>query len=371
MGEILHVGMPTIADKERFLRMASDIIDRKWLTNNGEYVQELEARLCTLLGVKHVIAVCNATVGLEIVLNVGTPKKGSVVVPDFTFIASAHAAVAAGHKVVVADVHRSNHCLDPLAVEEVWREDIVAILGVHLWGNSCFVDRLQRVAEERQVKLFFDAAHALGATHNGRPIGSFGNAEVFSFHATKIVNGFEGGAISTNDDELAQKCRLARNFGFIGTDKIASHGTNGKMSEVSAAMALVNLDALEKLIAINRERHDQYSSLSRNVRGFSILPASDGNNFHYCVAELDESLFGHHRDGLVEWLWENDVRARKYFYPGVRRSPPYKFELLARCPVSEALCGSVVVLPTGPSLSPGDVERVVGLISQFQEGICR
>jgi dTDP-4-amino-4,6-dideoxygalactose transaminase len=231
----LHVGRPNIGDRDAFLRRVNQILDNQWLTNNGPMVQEFEQRIAAHLGVKHCIAMCNGTVALEIAIR-ALGLEGEVIIPSWTFVATAHALYWQGITPVFADIDPATHNLDPAAVRRMITPRTSGIIGVHLWGRAAPIDELQAIADQHGLKLMFDAAHAFGSTYKGQTIGQFGACEVFSFHATKSFNTFEGGAVTTNDDELAETMRLMRNFGFVHYDKVIHPGTNGKMIEVCAAM---------------------------------------------------------------------------------------------------------------------------------------
>ena len=231
----LHVGRPNIGSREAFMQYAEEIFDRRWLSNNGPVVQEFERRVAEYHGVKHCISMCNGTVALEIAIR-ALGMEGEVIVPSYTFVATAHALSWQGITPVFADIDPVTHNLDPEAVRRMITPRTTGIIGVHLWGQAAPVEALQQIADEHGLKLMFDAAHAFGCSRNGRMIGNFGACEVLSFHATKFFNTFEGGAILTNDDDLAEKMRLMRNFGFSGLDNVVHMGTNGKMIEVAAAM---------------------------------------------------------------------------------------------------------------------------------------
>ena len=361
---ILHVGRPNIGDSEAFVEAARDILASAWLTNNGAYVQRLENEIQQYLGVKHVVAVCNGTLGLQILLSAAIDRVGEVIVPDFTFIATAQAVSASGHRVVIADVDEASHCLSPLSVERLIGPDTVGILGVHLWGNQCFVDEFRQIADRHGIRLLFDASHAFGSRFKGRAIGCFGDAEVFSFHATKVFNTFEGGAIVTNDDELADRCRKMRNFGFIGTDNVECLGTNAKMTEISAAMGLVNLNQVDQFIADNRHKYVMYKKYEDHILGLKVLEPGPGmeSNHHYVVARVDEDVFGASRDHIVDVLWSHGVRARRYFYPGVSNTPPYQWQQNAPASVSQCLCKTLIIFPTGPSVTEEDIERIAFIL---------
>ncbi len=255
----LYVGAPNIGDRANLHRLLDEALDRRWLTNDGVLVQEFERRMAEFLGVRHFVAICNATVALEILLR-ACGLDGEIIVPSFTFVATAHAPQWLGLTPVFCDIDERTHTLDPARVEERITSRTSAILGVHLWGRPCNVEALQGIADQRGLRLLFDAAHALGVSCRGAMVGNFGDAEVFSFHATKFFNTFEGGAITTNDDDLAERLRLKRNFGFAGYDTVVTDGTNGKMSEISAAMGLTSLASLDAFIVHNRCNYEAYRS---------------------------------------------------------------------------------------------------------------
>jgi dTDP-4-amino-4,6-dideoxygalactose transaminase len=238
---------------------------------------------------------------------------------------------------------------------------------VHLWGRPCDTDRLADIAERHRLKLLYDAAHAFGASRGGRMIGNFGDAEVFSFHATKFLNSFEGGAVTTNDDELAAKMRLMKNFGFAGYDKVVYIGTNGKMTEICAAMGLTSLEALDQFIAINRRNHDCYRRELADIPGLRLMPYPEGDrsSYQYLVVEVDEAETGISRDTLVQLLWAENVIARRYFYPGCHQMEPYRTsdpDAGRLLPETERLAERLLILPTGTAVEPDDVTEICAIL---------
>ncbi|MCK5436179.1 MAG: aminotransferase class I/II-fold pyridoxal phosphate-dependent enzyme, partial [Nitrosomonadaceae bacterium] len=284
----LHVGRPNIGSREDFLKYAGEIFDRRWLSNNGPVVQELEQRVADHHDVKHCIAMCNGTVALEIAIR-ALGLQGEVIVPSYTFIATAHALHWQGIKPVFADIDPHTHNLDPESVCSMITPKTSGIIGVHLWGRAAPVKALQDIADEYNLKLMFDAAHAFGCSHEGTMIGNFGACEVLSFHATKFFNTFEGGAVLTNDDELAETMRLMRNFGFSGMDNVIHPGTNGKMIEIAAAMGMVNLDAVDNVVEANRLNYQIYQRELSRMDGINLLgfDETENNNYQYVVLEVD------------------------------------------------------------------------------------
>ena len=221
--EPLHVGRPNVGNLETFMRLAGEMFDRGWFSNDGPLLKQFERRVADYLGVKHCVAMCNGTIALEIAIR-ALGLEGEVIVPSYTFIATAHALYWQGITPVFADIDPHSHNLDPDAVRKMITPRTTGIIGVHLWGRAAPVDELQQIADEFGLKLMFDAAHAFGCSYKGRTIGQFGECEVLSFHATKFFNTFEGGAVVTNNDKLAEAMRLMRNFGFSGLRQCHSSG---------------------------------------------------------------------------------------------------------------------------------------------------
>lgn len=362
----LHVGRPNVGNRERLLARINDMLDRRWLSNNGPYVQELEQRISQYVGVKHVIAVCNATVGLEIAIR-AADIRGEVIVPAYTFVATAHALQWQEVTPVFADMDPATHNMDPALVERHITPRTSAILATHVWGRPCNVEALQEIADRRRLKLMFDAAHAFGCSHQGRMIGGFGLAEVFSFHATKFLNSFEGGAICTHDSDLAQRIRLMTNFGFAGFDNVIHIGTNGKMTEAAAAMGLTSLESIDEFIAVNRANYEAYRRAFDQVPGIQLIHYSprERSNYQYIVLEVDPERAGLSRDELVGVLHAENVLARKYFWPGAHRMEPYR-SLFPHAglllPSTEAVAPRIIVLPTGTAVSEEDIGRIGSLV---------
>lgn len=352
--EPLHVGRPNIGDRAAFLQRVNQILDSKWLSNNGPMVQEFERRIAEYLGVKHCVAMCNGTIALEIAIR-ALGLSGEVIVPSWTFVATAHSLYWQGITPVFADIDPATHNLDPQAVRRMITPRTTGIIGVHLWGRAAPVNELQAIADEHGLKLMFDAAHAFGSSYKGQSIGRFGECEVFSFHATKAFNTMEGGAVTTNDDELAETMRLMRNFGFKGYDNVIHPGTNGKMIEVCAAMGLANLEVLDRVFAQNLQTQTAYREALSDIPGISVIEydRNETNNYHYVVLEIHETSTVS-RDQIITTLHAENVLARRYFWPGCHRMQPYR-DLFPHAslmlPNTQAVSNRVVVLPAGPSVT--------------------
>jgi dTDP-4-amino-4,6-dideoxygalactose transaminase len=364
--ELLHVGRPNLGSREMMQRRVDDIFDRRWFTNDGPMVKEFEGAIQEMTGVKHCVAMCNATIAMEIAIR-ALDLRGEVIVPAYTFIATAHALQWQEITPVFADMDPATHNIAPGSIERLITPHTSGIIGVHVWGRPCDTEAIEAIAGKHKLKVMYDAAHAFGCSHRGRMVGSFGSCEVFSFHATKFVNCFEGGAVVTNDDVLAAKMRLMRNFGFNGYDKVIYPGTNGKLTEVCAAMGLTSLEAMEEILAANFRNYQAYDEGLQGLQGISLkrYDSNERRNYQYIVVEVDDTEAALNRDELVAVLHAENVLARKYFWPGCHRMEPYKSffpnaHLLL--PQTEKLAAQIMILPTGQTVEAEDIKTICDII---------
>jgi len=361
-----HVGSPNIGNRARLLQRIETILDNRRLSNRGPLVQEFEAEVAQIAGVKHCVAMCNGTVALEIGAR-ALGLTGEVIVPSFTFVATAHALKWQGIQPVFCDIDPDTHSLDPEQVEALITPRTTGILAVHLWGRPAAIDLLQEIADRHGLRLMFDAAHAFGCRLGERRLGGCGDLEIFSFHATKFLNSAEGGAVVTNDDALAERVRLMQNFGFVGKDQVVALGVNGKMNEMSAAMGLTSLESMDEFLAIAQRNHDAWRQEIDSIAGLTmkIWEPDVSTNHQYIVVEVDAQVTGISRDHLVTALHTENVLARRYFYPGCHRMEPYRSQPPVggyRLPQTEKVSGRVLVLPTGTAVGLSDVARMSQLI---------
>ena len=364
--EILHIGRPNIGDRNKLYASMDDLLERNWLTNNGPYVQEFESRIADYLNVKHCIAICNGTVALEIAIR-ATGMKDEVIIPSFTFIATAHSLQWQEVTPVFCDIDPKTYTIDPSLIERHITPRTTGIIGVHLWGKPCHVEAMESIANKHNLRLIFDASHSLGCSYEQKMIGGFGNAEALSFHATKFINSFEGGAVVTNDDDLAMKIRLMKNFGFKGMDNVIYIGTNGKMSEISAAMGLTSLDDIQEFIEINRKNYHAYCKHFKDIKGIRLrtIDENERNNYQYIVIEIDREETGISRDLLVRILQAENIRVRRYFYPGCHRMEPYRSyypNAGILLPVTEKLGDRVLCLPTGTAIDTETIKKISSIL---------
>lgn len=362
----LHVGRPNIGDRERFLARVNDILDRRWLSNNGPVVQEFEKKVAEILGVKHALAMCNATAAIEIAAR-ALGMHGEVILPSYTFVATAHALQWQGITPVFADMDPSTHNIDPAKIEALITPRTTGIVGVHVWGRACHSEAIEKIAAKHNLKVMYDASHGFGCSTQGRMLGGFGACEVFSFHATKFINCFEGGVVATNDDDLAYQMRVMTNFGFTGYDRVEYLGINGKMNEVCAAMGLTNIEAMDEIVETNRRNYLTYCEDLRAVPGVSVISydPAERNNYQYVVIEVDPDVCPRNRDEVVEALHAENVIARKYFWPGCHRMEPYRTtqpDAWKRLSETDCIAARVIVLPTGQTVDEATVRRVCGII---------
>jgi dTDP-4-amino-4,6-dideoxygalactose transaminase len=337
------------------------------LTNNGQYVRAFEPELARYLDARHVIAVSNATDGLMILAK-ALNRQGEVILPSFTYCASAHALVWAGLRPVFADILPDTYTLDPAVVEALITPKTAAIMGVHIYGHPCEVDELEAVAEKHGIPLLFDAAHATGSQYKGRRIGSGGLAEVFSFHATKLFPVGEGGCITTADDDLAEYLSLARKFGDPGNENTQFPGTNAKMQEFNALIGLEMLKVVDQHIANRRgyaayliERLGQVPGISfQTVRPYVFT------NYQNFAILVNPHEFGLTRDQLFTALAAENIMARKYFYPPLHHHDAYNEHRSVSLPVTEQVSERVLCLPFYSEMTQEMLDGLCTAIERIQ-----
>ncbi|WP_436644455.1 DegT/DnrJ/EryC1/StrS family aminotransferase [Microbaculum sp. FT89] len=358
----LYVGQLNTPSTDKVIDAMNGIFDRRFYTNHGPLVAEFEKRIADFLDVKHAICMTNGTVALMVAAK-SLGLRGEAVVPAYTFPATAQALSYAGLRPVFCDVDPDRHTISVETVRAAMTDETTAIVPVHLWGRACDIDGLQALGDEAGAALLPDAAHAFGCTYKGRKIGGFGRCEVFSFHATKILNCTEGGCVTTNDDQVAFAVRTARNFHDQETFVDVPLRVNAKMSEAQAAMGLIALDELHTHIARNRERYARYRGQLSDVPGLRFIDhaAGEASNYQYVVFQVEEADFGLTRDQLIARLKDRGIIARRYFYPGLHQAFPYSEDHWT-LPVTDRLCDSIVQVPSGDMVTDADIDRVCAAI---------
>lgn len=365
----VHVGRPNLVDRDAILADIAKVLDCRWFTNNGPRVQEFEELCANVLDVREFVATCNGTAALELATR-ATGMSGEVLTPAFTFIATAHCLTWQGIRPRFCDIDPTRHTLpaDQIGIKRTPSSS--GVLAVHLWGEACDVNGLQRECDALGLPLVYDASHAFGCADSGESLARFGTCSTFSFHATKFVSSFEGGGIATNDPGLAKKLRFMKNFGFEGYDRVTHLGTNAKMSEVSAVMGIHSIRNMTEFIAQNRMNYEAYCCGLRGIEGLSIYQWSESTtpNYQYVVATIEEQEAGIPRDLVVDALHAENILARRYFWPGCHRMEPYassrEFDS-GPLPATDHVAERVIVFPTGTSMNAESIGRVCNAVKRI------
>ena len=363
-------GTPAYSERLRFARPVTppldEVVERlrpsydAGMLTNGPLLRELEETLAERLGVAHVIGVSSCTIGLMLTLRAIGPRP-RVVLPSFTFCATAHAAAWNGSTPVFAECDRWTLQLDPNDAEARFAtSDASAIVATHVFGAPAPVQQLSDLAKRRKVPLVFDAAHGLGTVYQGGPVGGYGTAEIFSMSPTKLVVAGEGGVVATNDSALAGEVRMGREYGDPGDYDTAFAGLNGRLSEFHAATALLSLERLDAHVAARRARAARYMDGLADVPGIRTptIAAGDKGNYKDFTVMFDEA-FGLDRDAVAVALDAAGIETRRYFWPPVHRQQAYAHLPKADLPVTDVAAGSVLSLPMFGDLPEDDVDRVV------------
>ena len=346
--------------------MLRDIWDRKWLTNNGHYHRELERALCEYLKVPYVSLFTNGTLPLMCALQ-ALRVTGEVITTPYSFVATTHALWWNGIKPVFVDIDPETCNLDPDKIEAAITPRTTAIMPVHVYGKPCDTARIQAVADKYGLKVIYDAAHAFGVEVDGKSILEAGDMSTLSFHATKVYNTVEGGALVCHDERTKQRIDYLKNFGFAGETTVIAPGINGKMDEVRSAYGLLNLRQVDAAIAARRRVAVRYREALRGIPGLRVMEDMPGvrHNYSYFPVFVDAAAYGMTRDELYFRMKEHGVLGRRYFYPLITDFSTYRGLESARpenLPVATRIADSVICLPMYHDLTDVDVDRVIGLI---------
>ena len=365
----IYVTQPELPPLEEFMPYLQKIWDSKVLTNAGPFHRMFEDALCQHLGVKHISLFTNATIALVTALQ-SLRVTGEVITTPYSFVATAHSLMWNGIKPVFVDVDPVTLNMDPARIEAAITPQTTAIMPIHCYGTPCDVDAIQRIADNYNLKVIYDAAHAFGVRRSEegemRSILNHGDLSVLSFHATKVFNTFEGGAIICPDAKTKQRIDHLKNFGFVNETTVVATGINGKMSEFNAALGLLQLKHVDNAIARRGAIEDRYRQLLRDVPGVRMLTRSAGTtpNHSYLPVLLGPD-YALGRDGLYHRLREHDVMARRYFHPLISDFPMYRGLASADpagLPVARRAADQVLCLPIYPSLEDEDVVRIADII---------
>lgn len=367
---VTRSSMPTL---EEYTKEIEELFESHWLTNAGKKHEELKDRLRDYLGVNALALTVNGHMALELALQLlNLPGGGEVITTPFTFVSTTHAIVRSGLKPVFTDIRKDDCTMDPDLIEEKITDKTVAIMPVHVYGNMCDVKRIGEIASAHGLKVIYDAAHTFGERLNvdgeWRGSGSFGDLSCFSFHATKVYNTIEGGAVCCNTEKEADRITVLRDFGIRDEETITDIAPNAKMNEFSAAMGLCNLRHVDEEIAKRKRVSGLYRERLSDVEGIRLCPERNDVkcNYAYFPVFIDRDIYGMSRDGLFERLKENGIGARKYFYPMITELDCYR-DLYdsSETPVALKAAEEVMTIPMYAGLSEEDVERIAGVIRRI------
>jgi len=367
--EKMYITRPNLPEPKALFPKIEEMIQNKWVTNFGHFHTELEEKIKALLKVKHVVLCCNGTIGLFLLLK-ALDLKGRVITSPFTFPATIHAIEMAGLEPVFCDIDADDYSISPGAVEQSIDSKVSAILAVNVFGNVSNVEKLQAIGAKHNIPVLYDSAHAFFSFYNGKPVGGFGKAEMFSFHATKLFTTLEGGAIATNDDALFKRLKLLINFGIKDEENVVDVGLNAKMSEINAIFGILSLDRLKEIIEKLSILSKIYKERLKQIPGIKVQKIRTGHvmNNQYMPIEIIPEEFGLDRDKVFMALKKDNVIARKYFFPLGNHYDCYKdedFAKNAKVPNAEKVAGRILCLPIYSSLTPESVEKVCDLLKSI------
>lgn len=363
----IYVTQPYLPPLEEFVPYLKEIWDNKILTNNGPFHKELEQALCDYLGVEHLALFTNGTIALVTALQT-LRITGEVITTPYSFVATAHSLLWNNIRPVFVDIDPATCNLDPDRIEEAITPQTTAILPVHCYGNPCDVERIQKIADTYGLKVIYDAAHAFGVKYKGESVLRHGDLSVLSFHATKVFNTFEGGAIVCPDAKTKQRVDYLKNFGFADEVTITAPGINGKMSEINAAFGLLQLRHIDSAITRRKEIEARYREALADVQGISLLPMSpdtEGNASYLPLLVGDDYPLS--RDALYQKMKNAGVYGRRYFYPLISNMPMYRglaSAAPANLPKARGVADRVLCMPIYPGLADAEIARSVALVGE-------
>ncbi|MEN9919882.1 MAG: hypothetical protein RL662_2318 [Bacteroidota bacterium] len=366
----VFVTQPALPPLEEFIPYLQQIWDNKWLTNNGPFHQELEKELAKYLGVEYISVFSNGTLALITALQ-ALRITGEVITTPFSFVATTHSLWWNKIKPVFVDIENQYFNLDPKKIESAITPQTTAIMPVHVYGNPCNVEEIQRIADIYGLKVIYDAAHAFGVQYNGHSILDWGDLSIMSFHATKVFSTIEGGAIICKDEKTKRRIDLLKNFGFADETTVIEPGINAKMNEVQAAYGLLQLKHIDSFIAKRKEITTLYNTLLKNTAGVDIVDINDDKivpTYSYYPILINAKEYGMSRDELYQKLQANNIFGRRYFYPLISDFPIYKglpSATIENIPVATRVAKEVICLPIYPDLSLDDVARICKVINNF------
>lgn len=365
---MINVARSSMPDFEEYIDEIRELWDSHWLTNMGTKHKQLQAELESLLGCPHVTLYTNGHLALEnAIAALNLPKGGEVITTPFTFVSTAHAITRNELVPVFCDVNPDDYTIDAAKIPALITDKTVAIVPVHVYGNICDVEAIQAIADEHGLKVIYDAAHAFGVTYKNKSSAFFGDMSMFSFHATKVFNTIEGGAVCYSNPEFVQVLNDLKNFGIHGPEEVAYIGGNAKMSEFQAAMGLCNLRHLDREIGKRKRVHEKYVELLSDIPGIVLCKPQVDVTPNYAYFPVIFDGYKYNRDEVFDRLREHDIIARKYFYPLINSCTCYKDFPTAdveKTPIAARVADRVLTLPIYADLTLSDVEYICDIIKK-------
>ena len=367
----IYVTQPTLPPLNDFIPYLEKIWENKILTNNGPFHKQFENELCDFLDVKHISLFCNGTLALITALQ-ALNITGEVITTPYSFVATTHALWWNNIKPVFVDIEPDFFTLDPSKIEAAITPKTTAILPVHIYGAPCKVDEIKKIAEIYGLKVIYDACHTFGVKINDIPVLNFGDLSIMSFHATKVFNTFEGGAIICHDEKMKKRIDYLKNFGFAGETAVVAPGINAKMNEFQSAMGLLQLKNINSTINKRKQIAEYYYTKLKGIDGVRFFEKFSGSNHNYSYFPIliDQEKYGKTRDWLYDNLKKHNIYSRRYFYPLISQFPMYRELESAKpgnLPVAEKITKEVICLPIYPSLDLNIIDEIVKIIKDNEK----
>lgn len=360
---VTRSSMPSV---EEYVEEIKPIFESHWMTNMGPIYKKFQHQLIDYLQVPELSLFVNGHMALEMAIHALGLKEtgGEVITTPFTFVSTTHAIVRNGLVPVFCDIKPDDYTIDPEKIEALITDRTAAILPVHVYGNLCDVEKIQEIADRHGLKVIYDAAHAFGVTYKEIGVGNFGDASMFSFHATKVFNTIEGGAVAFKDKKYCERLHELKNFGIHGPEDVITVGGNAKLDEFRAAMGICNLKRMDECISKRARAAERYNERLGNVPGIRLNQKKEDvtENYAYYPVYFDEAVFGKSRDDVFRELREHDIFSRKYFYPAINEMSCYKEDYEQNTPVAHDVSTHILTLPMYEELTLEDVDRICDIV---------
>ena len=363
MNDRINVTCSSMPSYEEYCEVIKTIFDSRWLTNMGPLHEEFSKKVSGYLGAENTALFTNGHLALCCAIK-ALGLAGEVITTPFTFASTTHAIVDCGLTPVFCDIEPESYTIDVDKIEDLITDKTSAIMPVHVYGNVCDVEKIEKIAKKHNLKVIYDAAHVFGVELDGKGVGTFGDVSMFSFHATKVFNTIEGGGLVYKDESLKEKLDSFRNFGMTSPESIDYVGTNAKMNEFQAAMGICNLRYVDKEIQKRAKVEDRYRTRLGEVKGLKLCPVQKNvkQNHAYFPVVFDAEVFGKNRDQVAEELKKENIFARKYFYPLTNEFSCYKGKFKGETPIAKQIAENVLTLPMYADLSIENVDRICDII---------